>query len=104
MTSELVAFKVVGVTYGDRQLILRNMQAAGDSYFYLMKEPHNPRDPLAIRVCNKFHETVGYLAKANAHQLQPLMKHNTSTLSKALIIGGGHGKNFGLRVWLRFKR
>lgn len=103
ISSELVMYKVVGVTKDNRQAILREMQQAQDSYFYLCKEPENTFDVYAIKVCNQFQQTVGYISKDQARELHSCMRFSTSTLSKAAFVGGGPGQHLGLRVWLQFR-
>ncbi len=59
--------KVVGVTFENRQSVIRQMRAG--ERVYLCREPDNPHDRNAIRVERQTGEQVGYIARHEAAAL-----------------------------------
>ena len=73
--------KLAGVTFGDAQENIKKFGCADIGSFALVREPENPYDPNAIRVClGPFY--MGYLPKSVAQNLAPLMDNGRNFLAK----------------------
>ena len=64
--------KLAGVTFGDAQENIKRFGCADIGSYALVREPQNPYDPNAVRVCLGAH-VMGYLPKPVARDLAPLM-------------------------------
>lgn len=120
---EAVAFytKVVGVTFDDRQTVVR-MLDAGETLM-LEREPDNPHDPHAIRVRRlparstqaglpaqagadlpglparqTSGEQIGYLAATLAGRIAPMMDRGARYRATVAQITGGGDRSFGVNL------
>jgi len=72
--------KLAGVSFADHQQnikIFGNAKELGIGEYELLREPHNPHDPFAVRVC--FGSiSLGYLPKNIARTVAPQMDAGTN--------------------------
>lgn len=97
--------KVVGVTQGDGQRILGRAGRRGGGDFSLRREADNPHDRNAVRI-HLDGAPVGWLPRGVAAEVAPVMDgvgkvRGSVTLARAEIVGGGEGRNWGIRLQLR---
>jgi len=94
--------KVVGVTYENRQQVVRQL-TPGETV-WLRREPHNQFDPNAIRVERANGQQIGYIAKELARSLAaPLDRCGGAVSATVTVIVGGQysSSSFGVRISFR---
>lgn len=101
--------KVVGVTRGNAQRIIGRAARRGGGDFSLRREADNPHDRNAVRV-HLDGAPVGWLPRGVAAEVAPVMDGvgdgegdgvGSVTLARAEVVGGGEGRNWGIRLQLR---
>jgi single-stranded-DNA-specific exonuclease len=96
---EAAAFytKVVGVTFEGRQAVVQSL-LPGET-LVLEREPDNPHDPHAVRVCRQAGgEQIGYLAATLAGRLAPTMDRGAQYRATVTQLTGGGDRSFGVNV------
>ncbi|MCL6553012.1 MAG: single-stranded-DNA-specific exonuclease RecJ [Firmicutes bacterium] len=88
--------KVVGVTYAGRQAVVRTVQPG--ERLRLVREPSNPRDPYAIRVCRLDGTQLGFLRARLAAHLAPAMDTGARYVATATAVTGGGERAWGLNI------
>ncbi len=88
--------KVVGVTFEGRQETLAWVRA-GEA-LQLVREPRNPRDPHAIKVCLGDGRQIGFLRAALAARLAPAMDAGARYTAAATALTGGGDRAWGLNI------
>jgi single-stranded-DNA-specific exonuclease len=91
--------KVVGVTFGDRQAVLAEVQPGEP--LRLVREPTNAADPHAIRVCRADGRQLGFLRAPLAARLAPAMDAGARYAATATALTGGGDHALGLNVHIR---
>lgn len=93
--------KVVGVSFENRQEVLRSL-SPGMS-LTLRREPENPCDGNAIAVVHE-NCTIGYLKRELSLHLAPLLDHGTRyAVQVAEVTGGQKDQHFGVNITLEKK-
>lgn len=101
--------KVVGVTRGNGQRIIGRAARRGGGDFSLRREADNPHDRNAVRI-HLDGAPVGWLPRGVAAEVAPVMDGvgdgegdgvGSVTLARAEVVGGGEGRNWGIRLQLR---
>jgi single-stranded-DNA-specific exonuclease len=97
---DLPAFhtKVVGVTFEGRQATLA--QAKAGERLRLARDPSNPRDPHAIKVCLADGREVGFLRAALAARLAPAIDAGARYAATATALTGGGDRAWGLNIYV----
>ncbi|MBM3470681.1 MAG: single-stranded-DNA-specific exonuclease RecJ [Armatimonadetes bacterium] len=88
--------KVVGVTFEGRQATLASVRA-GEA-LRLVRDPQNPRDPHAIKVCLGDGRQLGFLRAALAARLAPAMDAGARYAATATALTGGGDRAWGLNI------
>jgi single-stranded-DNA-specific exonuclease len=91
--------KVVGVTFEDRQAVLADV-GPGEP-LRLARDPGNPRDPHAIKVCRSDGRQLGFLRAALAARLAPAMDAGARYAATATALTGGGARAWGLNIHVR---
>ena len=100
--SRLIETKVAGVTYEDRQSVVRKL-AEGEEV-RLCREPKNPHDRNAIRVERLTGEQIGYISRVEAATLAPSLDRQGKLVAAVVTaVLRGYGANSALGVRIRFK-
>ena len=90
--------KAVGVTFGDRQRVIRNLHVGQPLRF--VAEPNNPYDSNAVRIETLDGKQVGYISKdynqTYSYNLQKGLVTYKAVVSS--ITGGGFGTSYGLNI------
>jgi hypothetical protein len=76
--------KLVGVTFGECQENIKlfgNAPELGVGEYELLREPKNPHDPFAVRVCFGNY-SLGYLPKNVARTVAPQMDAGTNMVAE----------------------
>ncbi|RJR51788.1 MAG: hypothetical protein C4576_03305 [Desulfobacteraceae bacterium] len=73
--------KLKGVTFGDAQRNIKTFGSKDIGSFALVREPRNPHDPSAIRVELVRHYFLGYVPRAHAKELAPLIDSGRNFLA-----------------------
>ena len=90
--------KVVGVTYGNIQNILPQLQIGTPLAFF--REPNNAYDKNAIRVeCNG--NNIGHLSADIASELSPIIDRGGIVTGQIESITGGGGKSYGCNISIK---
>jgi single-stranded-DNA-specific exonuclease len=90
--------KVVGVTFEGRQALLPTVRA-GDR-LVLARDPGNPVDPHAIKVCLTDGRQLGFLRADLAARLAPTIDAGTRYVATAAALTGGGDRAWGLNVFV----
>jgi single-stranded-DNA-specific exonuclease len=95
---EVPAFhtKVVGVTFEGRQALLPAVRPG--ERLRLIRDPANPRDPHAIKVCLADGRPVGFLRAALAARLAPAIDAGARYAATAVAVTGGGDRAMGLNI------
>jgi single-stranded-DNA-specific exonuclease len=88
--------KVVGVTFEGRQALLPEVRA-GD-LLALQRDPANPCDPHAIKVCLPDGRQLGFLSAALAARLAPAIDAGARYVATATALTGGGDRAWGLNL------
>jgi single-stranded-DNA-specific exonuclease len=88
--------KVVGVTFEGRQALLPSVRA-GDR-LVLTRDPANPVDPHAIKVCLADGRQLGFLRADLAARLAPPIDAGARYVAMAAALTGGGDRAWGLNV------
>ncbi len=88
--------KVVGVTFEGRQAILPTVRQR--ERLRLVRDPRNPRDPHAIKVCLADGRQLGFLRAGLAARLAPAMDAGARYTATATTVTGGGDRAWGLNV------
>ncbi len=89
--------KVVGVTFDDRQALLRGMEVGQP--LLVEREPENPYDPNAVAVLTEGRYKVGYLKRLVAAAIAPQMDRGAAYRATVEgITGGDEGRSLGVNV------
>ncbi len=91
--------KVVGVTFEGRQAFLPGVRP-GES-LGLVRDPHNPRDPHAIKVCTADGRQLGFLRATLAARLAPSMDAGARYSATATALTGGGDRAWGLNIYVQ---
>ena len=78
---EPIITKLAGVTFGDAQENIKKFGCADIASYALIREPDNPHDPNAIRVCLGGFD-MGYLPKPISQKLAPLIDNSRRFLAE----------------------
>ena len=97
--------KAVGVTRGDGQRVIERAARRGGGDLSLHREGDNPHDPNAVRV-RLDGRPVGWLPREVAAEVAPIMDGEGNgggsvTPVRVEFVGGGEGRNWGIRLQLR---
>lgn len=97
--------KAVGVTRGDGQRVIGRAARRGGGDLSLHREADNPHDPNAVRV-RLDGRPVGWLPREVAAEVAPIMDGEGNgggsvTPVRVEFVGGGEGRNWGIRLQLR---
>lgn len=97
--------KVVGVTRGDGQRLIERAARRGGGDLSLRREAENPHDRNAVRVRLDGH-AVGWLPREVAAEVAPILDGagnggGSVTPVRTEFVGGGDGRNWGIRLQLR---
>ena len=76
-----ITIKLAGVSFGDTQENIRRFGCRDIGTYALVREADNPHDPNAIRVAIAYW-TMGFLPKATARLLAPLMDQGRTFLAE----------------------
>ena len=95
-TSSEIETKVVGVTFSNRQEIIKSLYT-GDQ-LYLVPEPVNPHDRNAIMVCTKKGYQLGYIDKDLTHQIHSILPYNNVAYVKRIIGKEALGQSLGVVI------
>jgi hypothetical protein len=76
-----IIVKLSGVSFGDTQENIRRFGCRDIGTYALVREPDNPHDPNAIQVAIAYW-LMGYLPKATARLLAPLMDAGRTFLAE----------------------
>ncbi len=96
---KMVETKVVGVTFENRQSIIREMRVG--ERVILRREPHNCHDRNAIRVDRETGEQVGYIARHEAAGLARFFDtygQPVSAVVTAIVGDTYHDSSLGVRI------
>ncbi|MDR7520903.1 MAG: single-stranded-DNA-specific exonuclease RecJ [Armatimonadota bacterium] len=88
--------KVVGVTFEGRQAILPRVQPG--ERLRLVRDPTNPHDPHAVRVCRRDGGQLGFLRAPLAARLAPAMDAGGRYVATAVGLTGGGDHAWGLNI------
>lgn len=88
--------KVVGVTFEGRQATVASVRS-GEA-LRLVRDPGNPRDPHAIKVCLGDGRQLGFLRAALAARLAPAMDSGARYTATATALTGGGDRSWGLNI------
>ncbi len=91
--------KVVGVTFEGRQALLPSVRPG--ERLRLVRDPHNPRDPHAIRVCTADGRQLGFLRATLAARLAPSMDAGARYSAAATAVTGGGDRAWGLNLYVQ---
>lgn len=97
--------KAVGVTRGDGQRVIERAARRGGGDLSLHREGDNPHDPNAVSV-RLGGRPVGWLPREVAAEVAPIMDGEGNgggsvTPVRVEFVGGGEGRNWGIRLQLR---
>jgi single-stranded-DNA-specific exonuclease len=91
--------KVVGVSFAGRQEVLAGLEPGHP--LRLIREPHNPHDPAAVRVETREGVALGYLRAALARHLGPALdRGNRYAATVTAVTGGEDGQRRGVNLYL----
>lgn len=90
------ATKVAGVTFEDRQNIIKTLQP-GDE-LVLVREPHNSHDRNAIRLDRQDGQTIGYLNAELAAEMAPELDRGQGYQCAVSAVTGGQERLYGVNV------
>jgi hypothetical protein len=76
-----ITVKLSGVSFGDTQENIKKFGCRDIGTYALIREPDNPHDPNAIQVAIAYW-VMGYLPKATARMLAPLMDAGRTFLAE----------------------
>jgi len=85
-----ITTKLVGVTFNNCQENIRQWGCSDIKAFPLIREPDNPHDPNAVRVSLFSKHDVGYLPRAIAQEIAPLMDSGRNFLAEFVRINEWH--------------
>jgi single-stranded-DNA-specific exonuclease len=88
--------KVVGVTFEGRQALLSQVRS-GDRLM-LKRDPANPRDLHAVKVCLADGRQLGFLRASLAARLAPTIDAGTRYTAMATALTGGGNRAWGLNI------
>ncbi|MDR7550746.1 MAG: HIRAN domain-containing protein, partial [Armatimonadota bacterium] len=88
--------KVVGVTFEGRQMILPQVQPG--ERLRLVRDPTNPHDPHAVKVCRRDGGHLGFLRAPLAARLAPAMDAGGRYVATAVGLTGGGDHAWGLNI------
>ena len=92
--------KVAGVTFDNRQRIIRRMSVG--EIVSLVRDPYNPYDSNAIKVINSNGDQIGFisreLASSLAYQMDSGVKYNATVCG---ITGTNPGENIGVNLLIK---
>ncbi len=88
--------KVVGVTFEGRQALLPTVRQG--ERLRLVRDPRNPRDPHAIKVCLADGRQLGFLRAGLAARLAPAMDAGARYTATTTMVTGGGDRSWGLNV------
>jgi len=91
--------KVVGVTFDGRQELLPAVRAG--ERLQLARDPHNARDPHAIKVLLHDGRQLGFLSASLAARLAPSIDAGARYLATAASLTGGGEKAWGLNIFIQ---
>ena len=93
--------KAVGVTYGNRQRVISQLEEGQQLKFVL--EPNNKFDKYAIQIMTLSDEPVGYVSKEYNKDLFERISHGQRyVLTVAAITGGGFDSVYGLNILVEY--
>jgi single-stranded-DNA-specific exonuclease len=90
--------KVVGVTFDGRQAILPAVRPG--EFLQLIRDPGNPVDPHAIKVCLADGRQLGFLRAALSARLAPAIDAGARYSATAASVTGGGDRAHGLNIYV----
>lgn len=90
--------KVVGVTFEGRQALLAEVRTG--ERLRLVRDPANPRDPHAIKVCLPDGRQLGFLRATLAARLAPAIDAGARYAATAAALTGGGDRAQGLNIFV----
>lgn len=93
--------KAVGVTFENRQRVIRNIKV-GDKLQFIL-EPTNPYDRYAIKIVTMDGKTIGYVSKDyNKTIFNEISLGRKYNLTICSITGGGFNSSYGVNILVEF--
>lgn len=95
--------KVAGTTFEGRDEIIEELYLSGNldlgQELLLKRQPYNTHDRNAIAVVHpKTNEQVGFIPKATASNLAPIMDSGIVCRAVVSAVTGGNGYNYGINM------
>ncbi|MDR7543361.1 MAG: single-stranded-DNA-specific exonuclease RecJ [Armatimonadota bacterium] len=90
--------KVVGVTFEGRQALVAEVREG--ERLRLVRDPRNPRDPHAVKVCLGDGRQLGFLRASLAGRLAPSMDAGARYAATATAVTGGGDRAWGLNIYI----
>lgn len=96
-------FNTAGTTFARRQNYLAHLAVSGKHYSVrLIREASNKKDSNAIKVMafteDKKRLPVGYVPRALAAEIAPVMDQGNYVYVNEVQIVGGHGYSYGMKI------
>lgn len=91
--------KIRGVSYANRQDLITSLKVG--NAITLLREANNPADKNAVACLTKDGGTVGYLSRAIAAQLAPMMDLGAHYAAEVCGLTGGEAQNHGVNLLVR---
>lgn len=88
--------KVAGVTFENRQSIIKNMDILDP--IFLKRERSNPHDSNAIAVYHVNGQKIGYIPRENAKELAIIMDKGQEVRASISKLAGGNGYKYGVEI------
>lgn len=103
MKKEMLKFRAVGTTFGERQGFLAYVSKFENKYVTLRREPKNTADVNAIKIICHVPETgkhvqIGYVPKTIAKTLAPKIDNGARVWCKNCTDLGGRGLTRGMEI------
>lgn len=93
--------KAVGVTFENRQRVIRNLKA-GDKLQFIL-EPNNPYDRYAIKIVTMDGKHIGYVSKDyNKTIFNEISLGRKYKLTISSVTGGGFDSSYGVNILVEF--
>lgn len=103
--TKVLDFNAAGVSFANRQKFLCGLQNAKKARLTLVREPGNPHDRNAIKILA--HTTtrfmLGYVPRAVAAELAPIMDAKRFVRISDWSVVGGHGLSKGLSLKAKYE-
>ncbi len=88
--------KIVGVTYENRQNLIKNIRAGEE--LFLLQDKDNPYDKSAVAVIDRSGNRLGFLKKELAHRISNNIKNGWKYSVQVSSITGGGTLNYGVNI------